>query len=559
MAKIMRSRIKQLLEMHKGVAYGTYDRPGPMIGANGKTVESEYPILPVSVMPQAATQLTSDVPPIDDESFEPVTADELSRAVAALTKRLPDDVAPRLYQTVKRHIQKNYEPRMEKKLTTSKVTEATLRRMIRKALIESSYEDRKWQQYQTEDQPHRPTTVQGIDGMVKVQPDDMQAALTVMRDPSQKDPYLGILKQEIRTLKSIGLLRYFGTDFGSGYPLNFYRRGNFEFYVEDQSGNIMQTNSQSGVPTVRKGPAFASLAKDADLKAAAAAMVKYNKLKDYGLEKEEDPSLFRNIRSEFGFGSESAVNQFINRVVEKLKLTSLVQDKQMFDASKNALIVKVLDLIDQSPYYRNDPDAHNRLYRLIDKQGFENCVLRQVYGKVSAKSSSENLRSVLNDLLKFFENEGLIEPNKRVSGLDAASNLLPRYFVETQITNMIVGKDLNLNAITERLPCGSEQENFVRNVAAAAQSLISIIQDAKEELEVQGYADKASWDEMIRRFEKNHATMTAKQIGTIKNQYYGSIDEQIARLSIDALIKAVDELGGSAEPEWKNFLSALDA
>jgi hypothetical protein len=554
MARITRSRIRQLVEMHKGVAYGTYDRPGPMIGANGKTVESEYPILPVSVMPQVANQLTSDVPPIDDESFEPVTADELSRAVAALTKRLPDDVAPMLYQTVKRHIQKNYEPRMEKKLTTSKVTEATLRRMIRKVLLESSYEDRRWQQYETEDVPKRPVTVQGIDNMVRVQLEDMRTAMTVMRDPSQKDPYLSILKQEIRTLKEIGLLRYFGSDFGSGYPLNFYRRGNFEFYVEDQNGNILQTNSQSGVPTVRQGPAFANLVKGADLRAAAKEFVKYNKAKDQGDDLGDDPSLFRNIRSEFGFGSESAVNQFINRVVEKLKLTSLVQDKQLLDQSKNQLTTVVLELIDSSPYYRSNPDAHHKLYRLVDKQEFNNCVLRQVYGKISAKASSENLRSVLNDMLKFFEKEGLIEPNKRVSGLDQASNLLPRYFVETQITNMIVGKELNINAIVERLPCGAEQENFVRNVAEAANSLINIIQEAQGSLEEQGYEGKASWQEMIKRFESTQKSVTANQIKSIKERYYASINDQISKLDIGALVKAVDDLGSSAENEWHAFI-----
>lgn len=548
-----------MIEMHRDVAYGTFDRPGPMIDGTGKTVHPEYPILPVSVGPQAATQLSTDVPPIDDENFVPTTAEELSRAVAALSKRLPDESAAKFYRTVRRHMEKNYEPRREN-MKNNKVTESTLRKMIRRALIESSYEDRKWQQYQAEDVPHRPITVQGISGMVKVNPQDMQAAMMGMRDPSQTDPLLGILKQEIKTLRNIGLVRYFGTDFGSSYPLNFYRRGNFDFYVEDQEGNLLQTNSQSGVPTLKQGPAFSNLPKDADLKAAANALVKFHKMKEYGLEKEDDPSLFKNIRSEFDFGSESAVNQFINRVVEKLKLTSLIQDKSLFEGSKNALVAKVLDTIDQSPYYRNDPDAHNRLYRLIDKQGFQNCVMRQLYGKISAKSSSENLRSVLNDLLKFFEKEGLIEPNKRVTGLDQASNLLPRYFVETQITNMIVGKELNINAIVERLPCGAEQENFVRNIAEAATSLINIIQEAQQGLEEQGYAGEASWSEMIRRFEKGYQTMNAKQINSIKNQYYGSIDEQISKLSMDSLIKAVEELGkGSVEPEWMNFIGAINA
>lgn len=552
MAKLTKRKIAKLVETRRDVAYGKYDRPGPMIGANGKTIGSEYPVLPVSVMPQAAVQLTSDVPPIDDESFEPITADELSKAMAALSKRLPDESAADFYRVAKRHMQRNYEPRS--KYIKGQVSEATLRKMIRNILIESSYEERKWQQYKAGDVPMRPTTVQGIDGMVKVQPKDMQTALMVMRDPSEKDPYLSILKQQIKILKDIGLLRYFGSDFSSGYPLNFYRRGNFDFYVEDQNDNILQTNSQSGVPTIRKGPAFTNLTKDADLKSAAAALVKYNKAKDQGEDLGDDPSLFRNIRSEFGFGSESAVNQFINRVVEKLKLTSLVHDKQLLDQSKNQLLNVALEIIDSSPYYKNNPDVHNKLYRLVDKQGPSNCVLRQVYGKISAKASSVNLRSVLNDMLKFFEKEGLIEPNKRVTGLDQASNLMPRYFVETQITNMVVGKELNISAIMERLPCGAEQENFVRNVAAAASSLINIIQEAHESLEEQGYEGNASWQEMIKRFESKQKPITTNQIKSVKDSYYASINDQISKLNIGSFIKAIDELGPSAENEWREFI-----
>jgi hypothetical protein len=558
MKKLSRNRNKKLSENRRDVAYGTYDRPGPLIGANGKTIQPETPILPVSVMPQTAVQLTTEIPPIDDENFEPVTADELSRAVAALSKRLPDEAAAGFYRTVKRHIHKNYEPRANN-MKKSKISEASLRMMIRKVLSETSYEDRKWQQKQAEDAPYRPVSVQGIDGMIKIRPEDMQAAMMGMRDPSQANPLFIILGKEIKILKNIGLLRYFGTDFSSNYPLNFYRRGNFDFYVEDQNGNLLQTDAQSGVPTLRNGPAFNNLPKDANLIDAAAALVKYNKMKDYGLEKEDDPSLFKNLKSEFGLGSESAVNQFINRVVEKLKLTSLVQDKQLFDQSKNQLVATVLDLIDTSPYYKSNPDVHNRLYRTVDKQGFQNCVLRQLYGKISAKSSSENLRSVLNDLLKFFEKEGLIEPNKRVSGLNQASNLLPRYFVETQITNMIVGKELNINAIVERLPCGIEQENFVKNIAVAANSLITIIQEAQETLQSQGFEGDASWKEMIKRFENEYSSPPAKQLASIKESYYGSIMNQIEKINFNAIIKAVEELGASADDEWKEFYELVNA
>jgi hypothetical protein len=575
MSRATRSRIRKLVEMHRDVAYGTYDRPGPMIGANGKTVESEYPILPVSVMPQAATQLTSDVPPIDDESFEPVTAEELSRAVAALTKRLPDDVAPRLYQTVKRHIQKNYEPRMEKKLTTSKVTEATLRRMIRKILIEQqniSYDQRRAQQNISYDQRKAQQEIEkeemffkkhsllipGIPDQVReVSLQDLNDAYDVSKPG---DPLLFFLSA-LQALKIVKIVQPSGILIQEYLPndLKFYMTNDWKkFYVQDNQENLLELNG-----SLYEGPAFES--KKATYKKLPKQTLTKELIKDlknFHKSKNDIPSsekTLEDIQQEKGFSSASAVNQFINRAVEKLKLTSLVYDGPMFHASKNALVIKVLDLIDQSPYYHNDPNAHNQLYRLIDNKSFNNIVLRQIYGKIAAKSASNNLRSILNDLLKFLENEGLIEPNKRVSDSNTISNLLPRYFVETQVTNMLIGK-VNTNAIIERLPTTLEQKIFIKNISAIAYSIINIIENVVEtqDLNINILGNKehySSWSGAIRKFEN-------EQIKKIKNQYYESINEQIARLNIDDLVKTVDELyklGESVEPEWNSFLSAINA
>ncbi len=52
---------------------------------------------PVVVDPQMPIQLSADMPPVDDPTYVPVNAKELSRALSVLAQRLPDDVVEKTY------------------------------------------------------------------------------------------------------------------------------------------------------------------------------------------------------------------------------------------------------------------------------------------------------------------------------------------------------------------------------------------------------------------------------------------------------------------------------
>jgi len=87
----MNSHDKIFLE---DVAYGIYDRPGPM----GKIAEEEEELVstvpdtvPVSPTPQMANQLSVSRPPIEDEDYIPTSTEELSKAAAAIAQLTPND------------------------------------------------------------------------------------------------------------------------------------------------------------------------------------------------------------------------------------------------------------------------------------------------------------------------------------------------------------------------------------------------------------------------------------------------------------------------------------
>ncbi len=69
--------------------------------------EEENPIdLPLAPQPQMAVQLSGDEPPIDDPDYAPVNTSQLSRSLAALALRLPDDpkIADKTYEKFKKFV-----------------------------------------------------------------------------------------------------------------------------------------------------------------------------------------------------------------------------------------------------------------------------------------------------------------------------------------------------------------------------------------------------------------------------------------------------------------------
>ena len=87
-----RKKVGTLLFEDSYVTHGTIDNM--RAGHLGGEVESD-PIsdldLPVDPAPQAATQLSQDLPPIDDPEYTPVNKVELASALSALAKELPDE------------------------------------------------------------------------------------------------------------------------------------------------------------------------------------------------------------------------------------------------------------------------------------------------------------------------------------------------------------------------------------------------------------------------------------------------------------------------------------
>jgi len=109
---------------------GMFDRPGPSINT-GKTV---VPELPLNVMPQMATQLSVEMPPIDDSDYYPNTKEDLALALQALAKRVPNDESRRIFNVIRKYIEKSYGQANDQKV--GNMTES-LRNIIRQAIREN--------------------------------------------------------------------------------------------------------------------------------------------------------------------------------------------------------------------------------------------------------------------------------------------------------------------------------------------------------------------------------------------------------------------------------------
>ena len=71
--------------LKEDVAYGIYDRPGPDL--DEKFIEDE----PITVQPQMSVQLSTDMPPIEDDQYAPTSTSALSSSAAEIAKSVPSD------------------------------------------------------------------------------------------------------------------------------------------------------------------------------------------------------------------------------------------------------------------------------------------------------------------------------------------------------------------------------------------------------------------------------------------------------------------------------------
>ncbi len=137
------------------VAYGIYDRPGPMgtladeeKEEDESTVPSEFPVSP---SPQMSNQLSVDRPPIEDEDYVPGSIEELSRAASAIAQLAPnesieffykqlhkllDDATDKAHEVELDSLEVEKEKEEEKEEEGEEVKESVIRKAVRKTLIE---------------------------------------------------------------------------------------------------------------------------------------------------------------------------------------------------------------------------------------------------------------------------------------------------------------------------------------------------------------------------------------------------------------------------------------
>ena len=100
----LQNRIKGLLFEDAYNIYSDFDnlRGGQAVGTH-EPIEDDPGGLPLDPSPQAAEQLSSVAPPVDDPSYTPVSKKELGSALNALASELPDekDVVELVYDKVK--------------------------------------------------------------------------------------------------------------------------------------------------------------------------------------------------------------------------------------------------------------------------------------------------------------------------------------------------------------------------------------------------------------------------------------------------------------------------
>lgn len=139
--------------------YATYSgstwADGERAGTQFDGPESENPAdAPITPLPQMATQLSTDEPPVDDPDYVPLNSRELAKALAVLAQRLPDDVAEKTYDKFEKYVTDNErtaveiidDAGMESPVEeTEEIVEARLiiRKALLKQLIEGNWEDAK--------------------------------------------------------------------------------------------------------------------------------------------------------------------------------------------------------------------------------------------------------------------------------------------------------------------------------------------------------------------------------------------------------------------------------
>jgi hypothetical protein len=513
---------KWLKSIVEDVTYGIHDRPAPVISDDGKTVQPEFPVLPVNTSPHVASQLSHEVPPVDDEDYVPNTIDDLSKSAAELAKRIPRSEIENFYHLLKRHTNK-YEDVLDSeaaidllnkdgKMSLGNLSERNLRKMIRRVLKETTDDDKV---------DHRARRQQIIDrekakaqarkrlgrshGIISS--DDLDRNVHQFDFESNKefnlnerevvpirfDEYKNIYnmeqeffseKNDIDQIKIARLIDIMGfprpniteTSDDLKYPFTFFKvkskmRGNTEFGVEDLDGNIAVlpiyslTTSNFSFPIDHAyGPAFEKLKSKPREKVkskdiAKAIILANSDYKTRDFDKEEDASVFRNLQNVTGHKYESGTRQAINSLMEKVRLLKIIYHNPKSSVKKQETLTYFYRHLDR--LFR-DPSLRNRM------QEHGAYLTQELYAYAINQAFRRYIRPIVNNKIKFLVQSGkLVKFEKGRAESEEYSG--DDYTFMNQLIRVLLGQDINVELIRSKWP---NPEEIVKMLAKVADDIV---------------------------------------------------------------------------------------
>jgi hypothetical protein len=135
------------------IAYGIYDKPGPMgsVAELDKepedTVPDSAPIMPTN---QMASQLSVERPPVEDEDYVPGNIEELSKSASAIARMVPQGQLEFFYRQLHKLLDDSTD-RAGEELDSKEVSESRSKKMIKNVLKEmlSDEDKREFDKYRT--------------------------------------------------------------------------------------------------------------------------------------------------------------------------------------------------------------------------------------------------------------------------------------------------------------------------------------------------------------------------------------------------------------------------
>ena len=135
------------------IAYGIYDKPGPMgsVAELDKepedTVPDSAPIMPTN---QMASQLSVERPPVEDEDYVPGNIEELSKSASAIARMVPQGQLEFFYRQLHKLLDDSTD-RAGEELDSEEVSESRSKKMIKNVLKEmlSDEDKREFDKYRT--------------------------------------------------------------------------------------------------------------------------------------------------------------------------------------------------------------------------------------------------------------------------------------------------------------------------------------------------------------------------------------------------------------------------